>query len=154
MLTDKQILKQLHKLIEQGGYNRVHTLFGDIQEEINQIQAYKQTFENKQSATAWFKKFCTAHNLSCQETYNQKEQKENPQYEKYGKSRLTITGWDCSSPYFMLWLNNDSESHIEIGESLEQLWIRSNRLDHLEKQMENVIHLKNGQPMWKIKEEA
>jgi hypothetical protein len=54
----------------------------------------------------------------------------------------------------MLWLNNDSEPHIEIGESLEQLWIRSNRLDHLEKQMENVIHLKNGQPMWKIKEEA
>lgn len=135
-LTNEQKAKNsIRKLLDKHGDESV--LYRALEEAVferNDEYAYDDVFTDRKTAIDWFESFCAAHNLEVD-------------HQKYGrqKYRITVKGWNTQSPYFMLWLNEDSRPHIEMGESLELLWSYPRGLQQLENKMEKIVDMEEEQ---------
>ena len=139
---EKRIRRKLEEYCVEVGADTVREWVTDAEEKLKDTRDYHTVFATEQSAVAWYDGFCRQHGLEYHQAYDQRQEKKHWEYQRHGKSRLDIVGWNSSEPYFMLWLNRDSEPHIEIGNTLDDLWSTGTRLSVLEQKMKKIIQMR------------
>tara|TARA_R110000850_G_scaffold112686_3_gene226905 strand:- start:437 stop:856 length:420 start_codon:yes stop_codon:yes gene_type:complete len=114
--------KQLQNLIDKYGADELHRM---IDTEVARQQDLKQMQEIMSThlgAKQWFTKFAKANKLSVKECYNQRKERQQDDYDRYGKSCLALNGWRSDGPYVYLWLNRDDRPGLEMGSSIHDMY--------------------------------
>ena len=114
--------KTIKNLINKFGADKLHQMIDEqveFQKEQDKIQKILSTH---QSAVEWFEKYCSDNGFTCPDVYDKAKEIKDPEYNKYGKSCLTLNGWGSDGPYVYLWLNKDQSPHFEMGSSIYDIW--------------------------------
>ena len=135
--TEQKAKNALHKLYSRYG-DCLPPLMDEVVFERNDQHRYDEVFATAKDADGWFYEFCRAYDLTavpCQHYSNRVMVEEWLDDDYFGK------------PYFCLWKQEDDDSnrsHIELGASLQELWLQKGALSKLEQQMIKIIDLRKG----------
>ena len=114
--------KTIQNLILKHGADELHRM---INAEVDRQADFKQLEEIMSThlkAKQWFTKFAKDNKLTVKQIYNQRKERQQDDYDRYGKSCLALNGWRSSEPYVYLWLNKDDRPHLEMGTGTNGLY--------------------------------
>ena len=134
--------KTLRKLINKHGADVIHKWIDDCVQQDQDEAKLTDILATHESAKAWFEKFCDSKGFTSGDVYDQCEEQMEPDYNKYGKSCLTINNWRSNGPYVYLWLNKDCQPHFEMGSSIYDMWSVGQGYSTVMTQIEKIIKLR------------
>ncbi len=114
--------KTIQNLINKFGADKLHQMIDEQVQFQKDHDKLAKIFATRESAVEWFEKYCSDNGFTCPDVYDQTIEQQEPDYNKYGKSCLTLNGWRCNGPYVYLWLNKNSQPHFEMGSSIYDIW--------------------------------
>ena len=127
--------KTLTNLINKYGTAKLYEMIEEIECEIYDKEEYDEVFDTDENALRFFKNWAEAYGLELH----------NPHY---NGNRWEIKGINCNGTYVYLWLsknrpNSVCRPHLEMGDTLENLWTVPHSLHKIDKLLTKVLEKNN-----------